>query len=111
MCFIGVAVHLQGIILEQDNFSVKPDVEFMELFAGVLGPLWPSLAASLSLSEDEIAQLRRGDVSPQQRALDMLRMWVSTREDATYGQLCQKLKALSLFQCGTQYGPMQHPCT
>ena len=70
---------------------------FLESFAGVVGSKWPSLAASLSLSGDEMEEVRMEEGSPQDRALQMLKKWCS-REDATYGQLCQALKTISLFQ-------------
>ena len=70
---------------------------FLESLAGVVGPKWPSLAASLSLSGDEMEEVRREEGSHQDRALQMLKKWCS-REDATYGQLCQALKTISLFQ-------------
>ena len=75
--------------------TLKPDGAFLKLFAGVLGYKWPSLAVSLSLSEQEIEEVKEGEEEDQ--ALDMLRKWVS-REDATYGQLYQKLKTILLFQ-------------
>ena len=70
---------------------------FLESFAGVVVSKWPSLAAFLSLSGDEIEEVRREEGSHQDLALQMLKKWCS-REDATYGQLCQALKTISLFQ-------------
>ena len=53
---------------------------------------------TLSLSEGEIVGLKeKVGLSQQELALQMLRIWVS-REEATYGQLCRKLKTISLFQ-------------
>ena len=96
-CFTaGVHVQLQGKLLDQDNFSVKPDDEFLELFADVVGSQWPSLAASLALSEEEIMEVRKGDVSQRECAFKMLHKWVST-SDATYGQLRHKLMTFSMF--------------
>ena len=69
---------------------------FLESLAGVVGSKWPSLAASLSLSGDEMEEVRREEGSHQDLALQMLKKWYS-REDATYGQLCQALKTISLF--------------
>ena len=59
---------------------------------------WPSLAVSLGLSESEIQEVKeKGEgLSQHEHALEMLKKWVS-REDATYGQICQSLKAISLF--------------
>ena len=72
-------------------------MEFLELFARVVGSRWPSLAASLSLSDEEIGEVRKEGGSPQDCAFLMLEKW-SSREDATYAQLCQMLKMISLFQ-------------
>ena len=93
----GVHVQLQEKLLSQDNFSVKPDEEFLKLFAGVVGCQWPSLAVSLSLREEEIAEVRKRDLSEQGHAFKMLHKWVSTKENATYGHLRHKLTTLSLF--------------
>ena len=92
-----MAVGLQEKLLSSQCHDVKPDVPFLESFAGVLGSKWPSLAASLSLSGDEMEEVRMEEGSPQEFALRMLKKWFS-REDATYGQLCQALKTISLFQ-------------
>ncbi len=64
---------------------------------------WPSLASILSLTSTEIEEVKRNGEELSQRdcALQMLRQWAS-REDATYGQLCQRLKTISLFQYGLQ---------
>ena len=83
------------MLLAKETRDLKPDVEFLESFAGVVGSPWPSLAVSLCLSESEIEEVKQ--LPQQQQALRMLQMWVS-REDATYGQLYQKLKTVSLFQ-------------
>ena len=93
---LGVAVELQEKLLARQFCSIKPEVGFLESLAGVVGSKWPSLAASLSLSGDEIEEVRREEGSHQDLALQMLKKWYS-REDATYGQLCQALKTISLF--------------
>ena len=95
--FLGVHVSLQEKLLDRQNHSLRPDMEFLESFAGVVGSKWPSLAASLSLRESEIEEMKREGLSQQDRALKMLRMWAS-RDDATYGQLFERLKTVSLFQ-------------
>ena len=86
-------------------------MEFLEAFAGVVGFKWPSLAASLFLTEDEIEEVRKewfsqldqpvkGEVLLQQGyALLMLKKWAS-RKDATYGRLRQTLKTSLLFPKG-----------
>ena len=92
----GVAIQLQEKLLEPQNHGLKPDVEFLGAFAGVVGSKWPSLATTLSLTESEIKVKGEGP-SQQDHALQMLKKWASS-EDATYGQLCQRLKTISLFQ-------------
>jgi len=85
--------------LNHANHTLKPGREFLESFAGVVGSNWPSLATSLSLSGSEIEEVKkRGEgQAPQDHALHMLKIWVS-KGDATYGQLCQTLKTIPLFQ-------------
>ena len=72
-------------------------MEFLGAFAGVAGSKWPSLATTLGLSESEIEDMKGEGPSQQGHSLQMLMKWAS-REDATYGQLCQRLKTISLFQ-------------
>lgn len=93
ICTLGLHVELQEKLLVKRNQNLKPDNRFLVPFAGVVGSKWQSLAVSLSLSESEV--MGEG-VSHQDRALQMLKKWVM-REDATYGQLCQKLNTVSLF--------------
>ena len=61
--------------------------------------MWPSLAASLLLSKKEIMELKENhqELSHQELAHQMLMIWVS-REEATYSQLCNKLKVIPLLQ-------------
>ena len=82
-------VDLQKKLLE--GGIVKPDIVFLESFAAVLGDKWPSLASSLSLSEEEIEEVRK-----EGEGFQMLKLWVK-REEATYDLLCQTLKTASLF--------------
>ena len=93
--YIDLHTQLQKMLLAKETCDLQPDVEFLESFAGVVGSLWPSLAVSLCLSESEIEEVKQ--LPQQHQALRMLQMWVS-REDATYGQLYQRLKTVSLFQ-------------
>ena len=93
----GVAVRLQEKLLAPQYQDLKPDVEFLESFAGVVGSRWPSLAASLSLSTDVMEEVKEEGGSPQDRAFQMLKKWC-LRKDATYGLLCQTLKTIPLFQ-------------
>ena len=71
-------------------------MEFLESFACVVGSMWPSLATSLSLSDEEIEEVKN-DSSPQCSALRMLQKWCLD-ENSTYGQLYQALKTMLLFQ-------------
>ena len=89
----GDITRLQEKLLEPQYQDLKPDVEFLESFAGVVGSRWPSLAASLSLSGDAIEEVKEGGY-PQDCAFSMLMKW-SSREDATYGQLHQALLLFS----------------
>ena len=94
-------VDLQKKLLAKQNHHLKPDEEFLQSFAGVVGSKWPSLASSLSLSGDEIANVKEEGLTQQDCALKMLKKW-SAKEDATYGQLYQVLKTIPLFQHGKQ---------
>ena len=96
MCCIATHVDLQKKLLDQQNHHLKPDADFLQSFADVVGSKWPSLASSLSLSVDEIVNVKEKE---QDYALKMLKKW-STKEDATYGQLYQVLKTIPLFQHG-----------
>ena len=62
---------------------------------------WPSLASILSLTGSEINEVKREgkgeeELSEQDCALLMLRKWAS-KEGATYGQLSQGLRTITLF--------------
>ncbi len=85
-------------MLTQETQALKPDEEFLCSLSGVVGSKWPSLAVSLLLSEEEIERLKgKGNFSQQELALQMLKTW-ALKEEATYGQLCHKLRSISLFQ-------------
>ena len=94
-------VDLQKKLLDQQNHHLKPDAEFLQSFANVVGSKWPSLASSLCLSGDEIANVKEEleGLTQQDCALKMLKKW-SAKENATYGQLYQLLKTIPLFQHG-----------
>ena len=101
----GVEVQLQKTLLSAEKQSLKPEEEFLKLFAGVVKSKWPSLASILSLTSAEIEEVneegeREEVLSEEDRALLMLRKWAS-REEATYSQLCQRLKTISLFHYAT----------
>ena len=93
-------------ILSPDNQDIKPDEEFLELFAGVVKSQWSSLASVLLTStaaEEEDPVFSRGaegegeGLSQQDLALAVLKKWASNA-DATYGQLRQTLNTTPLFQ-------------
>ena len=95
----AIHVDLQKKLLDQQNHHLKPDAEFLQSFANVVGSKWPSLTLSLSLSGDEIANVKEEGLTQQDCALKMLKKW-SEKEDATYDQLYQVLKTIPLFQHG-----------
>ena len=97
--FIGAHVDLQKKLLDQQNYHLKPGSGFLQSFIDVVGSKWPSLASSLSLSGEEIANVKEEGLTQQDCALKMLMKW-SAKEDATYGQLYQVLKTIPLFQHG-----------
>ena len=94
---LGTAIALQQKLLAPEFCNLKPDVEFLESFAGVVGPRWPSLAASLGLNHSEIEDVTSEESSHQSRAFHVLRKWCLS-DDATYSRLCQVLRTISLFQ-------------
>ena len=68
---------LQEKLLSPETRELTPDVDFLESFAGVLGCNWPSLAASLSLSCDEIGEVRKDWRTQQEQVFDLLKLWAS----------------------------------
>ena len=102
MCFFAAPhTYQQKKLLDQQNHHLKPDEEFLQSFAEVVGSKWPSLALSLSLSKEEIANVKEEGLTQQDCALKILKKW-SAKEDTTYGQLYQVLKTIPLFQHGNQ---------
>ena len=98
MFIIGNHIEVQKKLLDSECHAQRPEEEFLELFAGVVGSKWLSLASLLSLTSDEVEEVRRGEEGFTQKdhALLMLKKWTSKKE-ATYGQLYHKLKTISLF--------------
>ena len=94
---LGVAIELQEKLLSPQFQDSKPDLQFLESFAAVVGSKWPSLAAALSMSADEREGVRMEDGSHREYALWVLKKWCS-REDSKYCQLKQALRTISLFQ-------------
>ena len=93
--FIDEAVEIQGNLLDPRKSHLKPDNGFLQIFARVVGNHWPHLASQLSLSTRDIMEelKRRGRSSPADQALYMLKKWKS-REEATYGLLCERLRTV-----------------
>ena len=97
-CCLGVDVELQEKMLDDKNKEEKPDEKFLHSLSGVVGSRWSSVAVTLSLSSDDIDGLNgKVGLHQQELAFQMLKTW-SLKEDATYGQLCCKLRAISIFQ-------------
>lgn len=97
---LGSHILLQEKLLNPENASFKPEEDFLKSFAGVVGLNWASL---LSLTSDEIEEVKQNEEGFSQRdyTFHMLKKW-ATKEDATYSQLLQKLRAISLFQYAKQ---------
>lgn len=90
---IGVVIELQRRLIETDLAHCKPDDDFLESFAEVVGDHWCFLATLLSI--DNTIEVYHSD---REKALQVLKVWQSSPE-ATYGQLKQKLQTISIFQC------------
>ena len=94
----GDHIKVQKKLLDSECHAQRPEEEFLESFAGMVGSKWSSLASLLSLTSDEVEEVRRGEEGFTQKdhALLMLKKWTSKKE-ATYGQLYNKLKTIPLF--------------
>ncbi len=88
---------LQEKILES-NSSLHPDEDFLQSFAAVIGSRWQCLASPLSLTSEDIVSIKRETrgAEPTRQALLMLQKWAD-KETATYGQLRETLRTLSVF--------------
>ena len=97
---IGDVIDVQQKLLDPQYSDQKPDEDFLRSFAEVVDNRWPSLAPLLSLSLSDIEKIKRdkGRLPQAKQAHHILRKW-SSREDATYGQLLEKLKTMSLLRC------------
>ena len=97
---IGDVINVQQKLLDPQYSDQKPDENFLRSFADVVDSRWPSLASllSLSLSDIEIIKRDKGRLPQAKPAHHMLRK-SSLREEATYGQLLEKLKTMSLLRC------------
>jgi len=83
-----VEVVLQMQLLDRDKANSEVDDIFLRMFAEVAGEKWPSLAALLSHTADDIEELE----SEQCPALCMLRGW-RERVAPTYGYLLSLMNA------------------
>ena len=92
----GDLLHIQEKLLESQYSSQTPDNEFPRLFAGVVGARWPSLASLLPLTAQEVEEITTDKESCSQtdKALHVLEKWIS-KENVTYGQMCERLKTLT----------------
>ncbi len=92
-----IDVPLQEKILKS-NSSLRPDEDFLQSFAAIIGSRWQCLAFPLSLTSEDIVSIKRETrgAEPTRQALVMLQKWAA-RETATYGQLREKLRTLSVF--------------
>ena len=104
MLLTGVHIQLQKKLLNPDNYTHTPDLEFLDLFAEVLvsRSKWSSLASLLSLTSTEIEEvkIKSENMSPKDHTLYVLKKWAS-KKDATYGHLCRKLNTIPLFHYNT----------
>ena len=84
--------------MDPEKQSLRPDEQFLELLAGVVRSECPPLASILSLTSNEMEKVEknRKQLSQSELSLQMLKKW-ATREEATYGQLCHKLRTIALF--------------
>ena len=97
----GQHIQLQEKLLNQEIQDSRPNEEFLYSLSRLVGCRWPSLAVTLLLSNGEIEQLKeKVGLSQEELALQMLRIW-ALRKESTYGQLCHKLKSISLFHYST----------
>ena len=94
----GVSIQLQGTLLDPEKQSLRPDEQFLELLAGMVRSECPSLTSILSVTSYEMEEVEknRKQLSQSELSLQMLKKW-ATREEATYGQLCHKLRTIALF--------------
>ena len=95
----GKSIALQRKLLETECRGVKPDSEFLSSLADVVDSKWLYLATLLSFTSSEIREVRAEGKGLSQRdhALLMLGKWASS-DEASYGQLFETLKPVSLFQ-------------
>ena len=84
--------------MDPEKQSLGPDEQFLELLAGVVKSECPSLVSILSLTSTEMEEAKKNQkLSQSELSLQMLKKW-ATKEEATYGLLCKKLKTIN-FHC------------
>jgi hypothetical protein len=88
----GVSIELQRALLDPNKQNLKPDDKFLKLLAGVARSNCPSLVSVLFLTSSEVEEDKK-QLSQSDLSLQMLRKWAA-REEATYGQLCHRLKTV-----------------
>lgn len=95
---IGDQIDLQEKLLKPEYAHQKLDITFMQSFAKVVLNRWPSLASLLCFTAREIDDFKQETrrYSCQNQALHLLKKWNSC-EDATYGNLYNRLKIVPLF--------------
>ncbi len=98
--FSIIDVTLQEKFLKM-NSSLRPDEDILQSFAAIIGSRWQCFASPLSLTSEDIVSIKREtrEAEPTRQALVMLRKWAA-RETATYGQLRDVLRTLSVFHIG-----------
>jgi hypothetical protein len=84
--------------LDPEKQDLKPDEQFLVVLASMVRSECPSLTSVLSLTSSEMKEVEKNQkqLSQSELSLQILKKW-STREEATYGELCDKLRTILLF--------------
>jgi len=93
---IGAEVYVQQILLDRTQQDRKPNEEFLQKFAAVVGSKWASLETILCLTSAEM-EVRGSSQEGNRMALEILKKWMG-KENATHGWLYDQLKKNILFQ-------------
>lgn len=72
---VGGLIGLQEKLLDSQYSKQKPNDDFLQSFAGVVGDRWPSLASLLFLTAEDVEKIKRDKEKSSQanQALHMLR--------------------------------------
>ena len=82
---------LQSAILSKESSYLDITEDFVQMFAMVIGSMWPLLASLLSFTTTEIEQIKREVTGvPSVKAAAMMNRW-RERATATYGALMTKV--------------------